>query len=155
MSFETLLIAAGTGMKAAGSLYEGAAGKAAAEYNAAVATRNAGLARSQAAADMGDKARENRRYLGELRANFGASGLAFEGSALDIFEDQAAEAELEQRRIRYSGELRAIGFTEKAELERMKGKAASTAGILGAISAVVEGGSNYYRSQTLKRAPTY
>jgi len=142
---EFIIAAAGAAIGAYGSLYQGAAGKAAGEYNAELAARNAGLARSQASADMRDKERENRRYMGALRASFGASGLAFEGSALDLFEDQSAEAELAVRRIRYSGELRALGLMQESELQRMKADTATTAGYIGAASNVAAGAGTYFR----------
>lgn len=149
MALETIAAvgfsAVGAGIGAYGSLYQGAATSAAADYNAALMARNAGIARDQARADAEDKQREARRYLGSLHAAFGASGLAIEGSALDVYEDQAAESALAVQRVLYGGELRAAGLEAGAELEKMKSETATTAGYLGAAAQVVGGVGTYYR----------
>jgi len=138
-------IAAGTGIGAYSSYYRGQAEKAAADYNTALANRNAALSREQAFVDAADRERESRRYLGQLHAAFGASGLAIEGSALDIYEDRALDTELAVRRVVYGGELKALGYEAEADLQRAKGEAASTAGYLGAAAQVAGGFGSYYR----------
>jgi len=142
-----LAVGAGAGIGAYSAYYQGQAQRRAAEYNADVANRTARIARDQAYADAADKERENRRYLGQLHATFGASGLALEGSALDIYEDQALTTELAVRRITYAGELRALGYQTEAELQRARAEAASTAGYLGAAAQIAGGAASYYRLQ--------
>ena len=151
MAFETLAVVAGTAVGGYSSYYRGQAEKAAADYNTALANRNAALSREQAYADVADRERENRRYLGALHAAFGASGLAIEGSALDIYEDRALDTELAVRRVVYGGELKALGYESEADLQRAKGEAASTAGFLGAAAQIAGGVGNYYRVERLRR----
>ena len=142
-----VIAAAGAGIGAVGSIYQGQAAGAAADYNAAIMAQNAKAARDQARADAEDKAREAHRYLGSLHAAFGASGLSMEGSALDVYEDQSREAALAVHRVLYSGDLRAAGLEAGASLEKMKADTSRTAGYIGAASQVAGGAATYYRLQ--------
>ena len=72
---------------AVGAIQQGKAQANADRYNAQVADRNAASSRQMAAADLEAKQREQRKHFGSVRASYGASGLAFDGSALDVFED--------------------------------------------------------------------
>lgn len=141
---------------AIGSIAAGNAQAAAAEYNARVQERNAKVAdqnRKQAikTADIAaeDKRRENRRVMAAMRAAYGTSGLEMAGSPLDVLEDTALEQELDVSRVQYEGRVRAregalqmLGFREDATLSRMEGKAAKTAGYIGAAGALVGGAGN-------------
>ena len=127
-------------ISAVGAITQAQAAANAAEYNQKVNERNAQAALAQGAAEAERVQRTNAQKLGALRAAFGDAGVAFEGSALNIFEDSATEAELDVRRVRYSAQVRSTGFADQAVLDGMEAKAASTAGILGAASAFVGAG---------------
>jgi len=129
---------------AVGSMYQGRAQASADTFNAQVAENNARSAREMARADLEQKAREQQKHFGAVRAAYGASGIAFDGSALDVFEDQLLDAELDKRMITYKGELRARGFEDEAKLRRMSAKSASTAGFIGALSSFARAGASYY-----------
>lgn len=138
---------------ALGAIQAANAQAAAAEYNARIQERNAIIAdqnRKQAIETSeiaaSDKRRENRRVLASMRAAYGTSGLELVGSPLDVLEDTAVEQELDTQRIRYEGRLRAregaiqmLGLREDATLSRMEGKAAKTAGYIGAAGQLVGG----------------
>lgn len=97
---------------------------AAAEYNAGIADRNAGIARDQAAQDAEAQRRTNTQKLGSIRAGYGASGVTMEGSPLDVLQMSAYNAELDVQNIKYKGELRALGYEDTAGLDRMRASAA-------------------------------
>jgi hypothetical protein len=84
----------------ASSLYEqGQAGARSAEYNAALMQRNAEIARQQTQLDLEQHQRDRVRQFGAIRAAVGASGVALEGSPLDILESAAIEAERDKQMI--------------------------------------------------------
>lgn len=137
---------------AVGAIQQGKATAAAANHNAQVAEQNAKTAREMAQADVEAKARDQQRHFGAMRAAYGANGLAFEGSALDVFEDQLYDAELDKRLISYKGELRARGYEEEAVNKRMEASAAKSAGFIGALSAGFKAGSSYFSTDKLSAA---
>lgn len=138
---------------ALGAIQSANAQAAAAEYNAKIQERNSIIAdqnRKQAVQTAEitaeDKRRDNRRILASMRAAYGTSGLEMAGSPLDVLEDTAVEQELDVQRIRYEGRARAregaiqmLGLREDATLSRMEGKAAKTAGYIGAAGQLVGG----------------
>lgn len=138
---------------AIGAIQAGNAQAAASEYNARVSERNQAVAEQNrqiavrtAEIDAEDKRRENRRQLGAIRAAYGSSGLEMAGSPLDVLEDSAIEMELDAQRIEYEGRMRsregalqALGYSEDARLSRMQGKAAKTAGYIGAAGSLLGG----------------
>lgn len=129
---------------AVGAMSQAASARSAAKYNASIAERNAVVARQQAAVNEDAQRRAAYRALGRMRAGYGAAGVTVEGSPLDVLEDSAAEAELDALNIRYKGELTAMGYQDEATLQRMRGKAAMTAGIFKAGSALLGGAGAYY-----------
>jgi hypothetical protein len=139
MAIAPALAIVGGVISAVGALAAASAQAKAARFNAQVNERNAAIAREQGAEDAKRQQRLNVQRLGKLRAAYGEAGLSFEGDALSVFEDSAVQAELDVRRIKYNAELRAIGFEDQAQLDRMEAKAATTAGILGAASAFTGG----------------
>jgi len=140
---ELFLIAA-TASKVVGALQAGRSEKRAAEYNAAVDERNAKIVKAQTAADVERQRRAALRRAGSLRASFGSTGFAFEGSALDLMEDNAMEEELDILTIQYSGDLKARGLMDSAALSRQKGDEAVTASYWKAGTALLSGASDYY-----------
>ncbi len=127
---------------AAGQAQQGAATADAKLYNADVDERNANVTRQQGRADYQAKRRENLKFAAETRAAYGSSGLAFDGSALDFFQDQAVEAERDARLITYEAEGKARGYEDSAALERKGAKAASSASYIGVIGEVARAGTS-------------
>jgi hypothetical protein len=118
----------------------GAAAQAnAAEYEAKLADRNAQIIRQQTDAEVSDQRRQNRRRLAAIRAQYGASGLDFSGSALDVLDDSALEAELDVSRIKYQGSLRALEQNDRSQLKRMEAKSAWAAAPIGVASSLLGG----------------
>ncbi len=130
------------GFQVVSALSQASAASSQANYNAQIADRNAGLAREQAARDAEAQQRHATQVLGAARAGFGASGVTSEGSPLDVLMNSASNAELDRQNILYKGELRAIGYSDTAALERSRAKAAEKEGLVGAASAIITGVTN-------------
>lgn len=127
---------------------------------AAVAARNAMLqrqqartARQQAGAEEEAQRRQAAQFLGTQRAAIGQSGIGYGGSAGQLIEDSAIQAELDALNIRYGGEQQAQGLLEQArssELEsgllRANAKQARAAGAMGAGTSLLSAGAQAYGS---------
>lgn len=139
---------AGAAMTAASSIQQGKQAEASAKFNSDMMNRNATIARQQAAAEEEKHRRLGYMRQGAARAAYGASGVAMEGSPLDILEQSAAQEELDALNIRYRGEIGAQSAEGQAALSRMRGAAASQAGYMGAGSAILMGAEkagSYYK----------
>lgn len=138
------IMAAGTTIAAIGTIQAGQAAKAAASRNAAVNERSALIARQQGEAAVKQQERMNVLRLGSATAAIGASGVRMEGSPLDFLESAAQQAELDVQNIRYSTELKALGFNENAEMDRERGSQAYRNSLWSAASTSLIGGSRAY-----------
>lgn len=121
---------------AVSSIQQGQAAKKAGQYNAAVATRNAGVARSQAGADAEAQQRMAWQKRGAMRATMAMEGVAMEGSPLDVLAASAGIAELDRQNILYKGELRAMGYEDTGALDMAKGEAKAAGGYVDAGAAL-------------------
>ncbi len=140
----TILGIVGTLVSAVGAIQQGQAAAASARANAQIAERNATVARASAAQDAEAKDRENRIRLGAIAAGYGASGVSLAGTPLDVLADSARQAELDRQTIVYKGELRALGFSDSAAMDRAQAKNAKRAGYFKAGSALLSGASSLY-----------
>lgn len=137
-----------------GSIQQGQAAKAQADYQAAVARNNAVLA-SRAAADArsqgevaaANRARQGAQLLGRQRATLASNGvLVDQGSALDLTSDTAGQNELDQLTIRNNAERQALGFEaqgmnygSQAGLDTAAGSNAASAGYTRAFGSALSG----------------
>lgn len=140
-----ILAAAGGVLGAYGSLQEGQAAETAGKYNAKVARRNAYLVRQQAEAEAKQVIFTGRKVSGEMRAQYGASGVKMEGSPMDVLEESARLAEQDALNVRYQGELQAKAYEDEANMELYKGSIAKKASYLNAASSLLTGGSQAYK----------
>lgn len=129
-------------ISAGGALATGASTEAAGNANAAANEQSASVTRDQSRADLLIKRNQNLRLASETRATYGASGLAFDGSALDYFEDQAADMELDARLTTYAGSVKAGGYQRQAQLDRMGAKSARSASYIGALGELGQAGAS-------------
>lgn len=134
---------AGIASSAMGNLQAGDAAKQAGDYNAGVLTQNAGIERQQADAREEAKRREAAMVLGSQRAAFGQSGGGMGGSAADVSEQSAINAELDALTIRYEGDLRARGMEAQAANERWAGGNAQRASRSQALGSILSGVASY------------
>lgn len=144
----TWVVIGSAALSAAGALSQAASARSAAKYNAAVADRNATVSRQQAAVNEQAQRQEAYRAMGRIRAGYGDAGVTRAGSALDVLEDSAANAELDALNIRYKGELAALGYRDEAGLQRSRASSAMTGGVFKAGSALLSGAGTYYGMTT-------
>jgi hypothetical protein len=113
-----------------------------AKYNQQVAENQAISARQQAAANAETQKRSAAKKIGSMQAAYGASGVSTEGSALDILEESARNAEMDRQNIIYGGELRAMGSEGTAILEGSRASNAMSSGYLSAAGTLFKGVSS-------------
>lgn len=133
------IMIAGAAISAYGAIQQGKAQKAASQYNAALAERNALVSTQQANAEAERIRVAASRVQGAMVARMGASGLTIDGSAIDALGDSAAQAQLDIETVKYRGKLEAMGYHSNAELDRMRGKTAQEQSYYRAASEILTG----------------
>lgn len=143
---ETALAIAGTAMSVVGTIASAQSQAAGMEYNAAV-SRNAAIAARQQGEESGRRARrEAVLRLGQIAANRGASGIALEGSPLDVTADAAAELELQARDAEYQGLTRSMFYNQQAGLDEFNASNTRMGGYWSAAGTILGAGLQYGRS---------
>ena len=132
-------------VSAAGAVYGGIQAKKSADFNAAVARRNAEQERLNALENARRQDRDNRKTMGAIRAR---------GGSIDLLEDNAMEAEIERLSILFGGDLRSTGLEESADISESEGKQRLIAGIgQGASTALGAYGAYNSGAAKIKPAP--
>lgn len=123
------------------------------EYNATIADANAKATLEQTNAREEQQRRQFRSLQGEAIAGMAQSGTALNGSNLDVLKQNAINNELDALTIRYEGQMQSRGLMAQAQLDRYgadasrrNGRAAMTAGVLGAGASLLGGFANYSRN---------
>jgi hypothetical protein len=148
----SLLTLGASVFKAVGAIQSAKAERDAANYNAAIADRNADITQQQTDAAMAQQRKAAAKAMGGMRAAYAASGVTFEGSPLDVLEASASEAELDRQNIEYQGTLKKQGYQMEASLERARGKNVMRAGYISATATLLGGGADFFKPQgTLTR----
>jgi hypothetical protein len=119
----------GSVVGAVGSIASGNAAKRAGDYNAQVGQINANAAVADAAENARRQRRLNAKAAGTIRNK--------EGYSMDVLEDNVREGELMALDLIHQGDVKAAGLRSGAALDRMQGKAAQTAGYVGAASKLM------------------
>lgn len=130
---------AGDAISAVGAINQGKADSMAGEYNAQSAEQNAAYSLQQAKENERRQRIVSKKFLGDIRASYGASGITTEGSALDVLEESAANAELDALTIRHEGQVKATGYLNEARYSRIAGENAKNASYLKAAGYVASG----------------
>ena len=147
----TIALIAATATKAIGSIQQGNAAKKSADFNATMLEQGAAVERQQTAAREDAKRREARMVLGSQRAAFAQSGGGLEGSAADVMQQSAINAELDALTLRYEGDLRARGMQAESTSERFAGKQAQRQGYFAAAGSILGGSGQYMGAQEDRR----
>jgi hypothetical protein len=146
-----IVMMAGAAISAMGAISQANAAKATAGYNAQLRERDASVALDQSKQDAARVARRTEEAQGSLLAGYGASGVTSDGSPLDVLRQSAAEGQLDQDTLLYRGRLKATGYADSAELDRMQGRTATEQGRWNAASQLLTGvgraGSTYAAGQ--------
>jgi len=145
---------------AAGSIQQGNAANKAAKYNAQVAEMNATISdrRAKDAIERGATEEQKKRQqvqqvLGQQQAAMAANGVDITfGSPLDTIVDTSVLGELDALTIRsnayresYDYQVQASNQRAGAELTRMEGSAAKTAGYLNGFGTILGGAGKAYQ----------
>lgn len=135
----------------------GAANQAAAQYeasqfNAKMARQNAALTRRQTVEEERRVRLYGAKDLGDIRSSYGASGVALEGSALDVLQESARNVERDALNVRHQGEMQAQIYDLEANAAISSGRAARTQGALSVAGTLLGGiGSLVGASNTMRR----
>lgn len=125
-----VLAGASTAMSVSGQIAAGKAQQAQANYNAAVAERDAVAQRQAAAAQEQIIRARAARMLSKQRALYAKAGVTMEGTPLAVLADQAQQAELDALTARYEGEIGAQRSQSQAAGLRASGTNALRAGYM-------------------------
>jgi hypothetical protein len=139
-----VMAVAGGMLNAAGAVNKGQAEQLSQYYQANIAEQNAVLTRQQSAEDERRARVMGRKMLGDARTAYASSGVQMEGSALDVLQESAANAELDALTIRYKGEVAARGYENEANFRRSAGNKAMDAGYLSAAGSLMAGAAGAY-----------
>lgn len=107
--------------------------------------------RMRQAADVGmrDAAAQDEQFRQESRRRIGlqlaASAEAGAGLNPDSLRESIYGAEMDSAAIRYGAMTRAQGLNDQANIRRMEGRQARTAGYLNAAGSLLNAGANYAR----------
>ncbi len=135
---------AGDAISAYGSFEQGKQDKAAAEYNARNSEQEAVYAVQKAASDERQQRVVSKKFLGDIRSSIGASGITTEGTALDVLEESAGNAELDALMIRHEGAVRAVGLRNQATYQRVAGENAQKNANLRGAAYLAKSGEKAY-----------
>lgn len=130
-------------MKMTSQLVSGFQDAQAAEYNAERSMENARLTRKQSQEDARMQRVFSMKTLSNMKTDFGARGIRFEGSARDVYEASAAEAENDYQKILQEGEAKASGFENDAGLYKSQAASAPWTGAVSAAGTLFGGGADW------------
>ena len=149
MAYTTAIVSiaaavASTAVTAYSAYAQGQQQQAASKYSAKVAANQAEAARNAAAVRAQQAALQHRRVAAANVAAAGSSGVEVAaGSPLLVLADEAMQADLEQQRIRYGGELEASTQRANERLFRFQGRQAAAAGGLRTGTTLLSGASSF------------
>lgn len=137
------LAAAGTVVSTIGAIQQGNAQQAAANYQAAQLTQQAGQDRATAQRQAIEERRKAGLALSRVQAFSAASGAgATDPTVNNIAGDIAGQGEYNALTQLYNGEERARGLENQASATRFQGQQAHQAGLFKAGSTILEGGTS-------------
>lgn len=145
ISLADAFAAVGTVVGAVGAISSATAQANQAEFQSDVASQQAAQERTASRQEEEDFRREQSRLFARRRAVMGASGVETSvGSPLLASEDFASETELQARRIRAGGELRATRLGQQASLYGSQASSARAGGFTRAGSLLLSGAGNIW-----------
>lgn len=128
---------AGGLLQAYGQIQQGEGQAKAYEFNANVADQNSNRALFQSAQEERQQRIQARQQIGQMRADYGASGVTMEGSPMDVLAESVANAEMDALNIRYGGQVKAANFRNEATMNRYAASQSRSAGYYGAASSLL------------------
>lgn len=134
-------VVVGTVVQTVGAIKKSRAVANQANRNADIADENKQIIFAEGAEIQRQQRVIARKQLGNIRTSFAASGVDITGSALDVLEESAAQAELDALLIGFQTERKARGFEIDAETERRLARNAKSQGNLQAAGILLGGGA--------------
>lgn len=132
--------AASGALSAAGAIYEGQAAFKAGQMNAGMLRLKASQIRKQAQYEEQQSLVNARKIVGDMKANYGASGITQEGSPIDMLEESIKNANQDALNIKYRGEMEARNTEFQASLAEYQGYAARRSSYFQAAGSLIGGG---------------
>ncbi len=132
---------AGAAIGGVSAVAQGFSAKAAADFNADLAERDAAILREQGKFEREQIRRDARSVVARQRAAAAASGAGLEGTPLLIMAETAAEAELDILASRFSETVGVQNALANASLARFQGDQAVVGGIGKAGASLLTGAS--------------
>jgi ribonuclease E len=132
----------GTGITALGSATKGSQQQTASNVNAAIEQQAATTDLNQAQAQASNDRTKTGQLLGEIIADYGASGVdptGVGGSPLAVLSSNAAQGALQSQTDIYQGIVRANAAQGQAALDTVSGEEAYEAGMTSAAGTVLSG----------------
>jgi hypothetical protein len=108
-------------------------------YQADVAEQNAIAAQNKAKYEEDAHRRQLQKIMSTQRTLYGKANIDLAGSPLLVMEDTAAQGELDALAIRFGGDIAAAQQRSAANLARMQGQNAMTAGYISAGTSLLAG----------------
>lgn len=143
----TALTIASTAVSAAGSVMQGQQANAAAQAQADAMDQQRKAEQQAAAFEAAQEQRKQSYAQANARAQIGASGVGFQGSPTEVLVANAGQGQLDLEAIRYGSQLRQNTLSTQADLTRMQGKQARTAGFFNAAGSIIGGASKMYENR--------
>jgi len=141
---------AGTGLTAYGQYRAGQDAANAEEYNASIALKEAEIAKVKGKLDVDRQRKFARRFQAEQTVAIAKSGIAFQGSAFEVFKDSAEELELDALILEYNSAIEQSRAIDEADVRRASAKRIRSAGILGAATTVLTQSASFLAAQGKK-----
>lgn len=140
---------AGTGLQAYGQ-YKAAQDQAKAEeYNAAVARQEAAIIAEQGKLDVYRQRKQSKSFLSQQQVLIAKSGIAFSGSAFEVYKDSAEELELDALLIEYNSSIEERRAISEAEQRESLAKRIRRGGVIDAASTVLKQSASFLASKGL------
>ncbi|EIQ00857.1 hypothetical protein OpiT1DRAFT_05414 [Opitutaceae bacterium TAV1] len=131
---------AGAGVAAYSSDQQGKSQEALNKYNATLAGQEAATRERDARIQANVQREQNARLMARQRAMLAKSGVVgTTGTPLLVQADQAVQGEMAAMDVERTGNIEAGRYRQQAVLDRMQGKSARRAGLLGAGSSLLGG----------------
>jgi len=147
MGFTTAALIAGTGLQAFGQ-YRAAQDQAAAEeYNAKIARQEAEIAKQRGKLQADRQRKLSRRFLAQNRVNIAKSGVAFSGSSLEVWKDNAEELELDALIIEYNSRIDQTRSLSEASIREDRADRVRRQGIMNAATTVLKQSAGFLANQ--------
>jgi len=134
----------GTGVQAAGMIMQGQQANAMAQAQAAAIEQQRKADAAQATYEIGRERHQQELAAARARAAVGASGVGMAGSPTEVMAANAVQGELDIQAIRYGSQLRQNALGTQADITRMQGRQAKTAGYIGAFGTAIGGLTDAY-----------